>query len=92
MLIGKNGCFELENIRSSFKAHQYDFYKPNLNSPYPVVNGHSSNSCYLNALDSCHRGYCQKVLLQKSQKNKKNVRNVDPNTELTNDSVVTLLI
>ena len=87
LLIGKNGCIELQNIRSSFKSHQYDFYKPNLNSPYPVVNGHVSNSCYINALDSCYNGYHQKILNQIQ----KNVRNVDIKTSKTNTkNMVTL--
>eukprot|EP01083_Nonionella_stella_P089480 249659_1 len=54
MLIGRNGCIELNPLRASYKANQFDFYKPNLNSPYPVVNGPLSNECYLNALDSCY--------------------------------------
>ena len=60
LLIGNNGCIDLNHIRSSYKAHEYDFYKPNLNSPYPVVNGHVSNACYLNALDSCYNAYKNK--------------------------------
>ena len=61
ILIGKNGCIDLNPLRASYKAHEYDFYKPNLNSSYPVVNGHVSNSCYLNALDSCFNQYKKKI-------------------------------
>eukprot|EP00486_Rosalina_sp_Unknown_P000451 CAMPEP_0201564922 /NCGR_PEP_ID=MMETSP0190_2-20130828/3656_1 /ASSEMBLY_ACC=CAM_ASM_000263 /TAXON_ID=37353 /ORGANISM="Rosalina sp." /LENGTH=268 /DNA_ID=CAMNT_0047981769 /DNA_START=81 /DNA_END=884 /DNA_ORIENTATION=- len=61
LLIGKDGCIDLNPLRASYKAHEYDFYKPNLNSPFPVVNGHVSNECYMRALDACFNGYKQKV-------------------------------
>jgi hydroxymethylglutaryl-CoA synthase len=41
-------------------AHAYDFYKPNLNSPYPVVDGQLSVQCYASALDTCYTQYCTK--------------------------------
>jgi hydroxymethylglutaryl-CoA synthase len=41
----------------SFLPAAYDFYKPNLESEYPVVDGKLSISCYLRALDSCFRDY-----------------------------------
>lgn len=41
-------------------SHVYDFYKPDLASEYPVVDGKLSQTCYLMALDSCYKGYCQK--------------------------------
>ncbi len=47
--------------RSSYKAHEYDFYKPHLNSPFPEVNGKVSNACYLNAFDSCFDAYRRKM-------------------------------
>lgn len=42
-------------------AHVYDFYKPDLNSEYPVVDGKLSINCYLGALDKCYQGYKSKV-------------------------------
>jgi len=42
-------------------THVYDFYKPDLNSPYPVVDGHLSVQCYTSALDTCYKQYCKKV-------------------------------
>ena len=42
-------------------AHAYDFYKPDLNSEYPVVDGKLSINCYLGALDKCYQGYKDKV-------------------------------
>jgi len=38
----------------------YDFYKPNLDSEYPVVFGHDSNICYMRALDGCYQRYATK--------------------------------
>jgi len=35
----------------------YDFYKPNLESEYPIVDGKLSISCYLRALDRCYYDY-----------------------------------
>lgn len=37
--------------------HVYDFYKPDLTSEYPIVDGHFSIRCYTRALDSCYRHY-----------------------------------
>jgi hydroxymethylglutaryl-CoA synthase len=37
-----------------------DFYKPHLHSPYPVVDGKFSNSCYLRSLDICYQRFAQK--------------------------------
>ncbi|KAL4337147.1 hypothetical protein AHAS_Ahas12G0081100 [Arachis hypogaea] len=36
-------------------SHAYDFYKSNLASEYPVVDGKLSQTCYLMALDSCYK-------------------------------------
>jgi hydroxymethylglutaryl-CoA synthase len=37
--------------------HVYDFYKPDLTSEYPVVDGHFSITCYTRALDKCYQYY-----------------------------------
>ena len=41
--------------------HVYDFYKPNLSSEFPVVDGKLSIQCYLNALDKCYQRYTEKA-------------------------------
>jgi len=41
--------------------HAYDFYKPDLLSEYPVVDGKLSVECYLHALDRCYHIFRQKV-------------------------------
>ena len=41
--------------------HAYDFYKPNLSSEFPVVDGKLSIQCYLTALDKCYQRYSEKT-------------------------------
>ncbi|KAL0295923.1 UNVERIFIED_CONTAM: Hydroxymethylglutaryl-CoA synthase [Sesamum radiatum] len=61
MLIGPNAPIVFESkLRSSHMAHVYDFYKPDLASEYPVVDGKLSQTCYLMALDSCYKSFCHK--------------------------------
>jgi hydroxymethylglutaryl-CoA synthase len=56
ILLGPNAPILIENIRGSHFENAYDFYKPNLSSEYPVVDGHLSIGCYYRALDSaCDR-------------------------------------
>jgi hydroxymethylglutaryl-CoA synthase len=58
MLIGPEAPIAFERrVRSTYMEHAYDFYKPNLSSEYPVVDGHLSIGCYLRALDSCYASY-----------------------------------
>ena len=49
--------------------HAYDFYKPNMSSEYPVVDGKLSVRCYFHALDQCYKKYTDKgrTLYQKTQ-------------------------
>ncbi|PIA49713.1 hypothetical protein AQUCO_01300458v1 [Aquilegia coerulea] len=61
MLIGPNAPIAFESkFRGSHMSHAYDFYKPNLASEYPVVDGKLSQTCYLMALDSCYKRFCAK--------------------------------
>ncbi|KAI3792504.1 hypothetical protein L2E82_06386 [Cichorium intybus] len=61
MLIGPDAPIAFESkFRASHMSHVYDFYKPDLASEYPVVDGKLSQTCYLMALESCYKGYCQK--------------------------------
>lgn len=51
MLIGPQAPLVLERgLRASHVAHQYDFYKPNLASEYPTVDGPLSIKCYLQVI------------------------------------------
>jgi len=61
MLIGKDAPITLERVvRGSFFQHAYDFYKPNLESEYPIVDGHHSINCYFRALDNCYSIYADR--------------------------------
>lgn len=58
MLIGPNAEVALEpGKRGSYMNHAYDFYKPDLTSEYPVVDGHFSVRCYTEAVDACYKTY-----------------------------------
>lgn len=47
-------------LRATHMAHVYDFYKPDMSSEYPVINGQLSLKCYLSALDTCYQLYGRK--------------------------------
>lgn len=61
MLVGPDAPIVFESkFRGSYMSHAYDFYKPDLASEYPVVDGKLSQTCYLMALDSCYKCFCSK--------------------------------
>ncbi len=63
VIISSDIGIDLNIIRLTYKLHEYDFYKPYLNS-YPVVNEHVS-------FDSCYNKY-----IKKSNKNEnRNIKN-----------------
>lgn len=58
MLIGPDAPLAFEpGKRGSYMKHAYDFYKPDLTSEYPVVDGPYSVKCYTEAVDACYRAY-----------------------------------
>ena len=58
MLIGTDAPVVVESgLRASYSTHVYDFYKPNGRSEYPVINGHFSVNCYMEALDASYKAY-----------------------------------
>jgi len=62
MLIGPNAPLVLDRgLRASHVEHAYDFYKPDMGSEYPTVDGKLSVQCYLNALDKCYGLYKHKA-------------------------------
>ncbi|KAK7482697.1 hypothetical protein BaRGS_00018290 [Batillaria attramentaria] len=62
MLVGPNAPLVLERgVRSCHMEHAYDFYKPDMASEYPVVDGKLSIQCYLHALDCCYQTYSKKA-------------------------------
>ncbi|RWS22650.1 hydroxymethylglutaryl-CoA synthase: cytoplasmic-like isoform X2 [Leptotrombidium deliense] len=55
MLIGPNAPLMIESpLRSTHMSHAYDFYKPELSSEYPYVDGKLSIECYYDAFDKCY--------------------------------------
>ncbi len=58
MLIGPDAPIVMEpGQRGSYIRHAYDFYKPDLTSEYPIVDGHFSIKCYTEAVDACYKAY-----------------------------------
>ena len=62
MLIGPDApiVLESETVCSHFE-HAYDFYKPNMTSEYPVVDGPLSNACYTRAIASCYERFRTRI-------------------------------
>ena len=61
LLIGPDAPLVFEpGLRGSYMQHAYDFYKPDLTSEYPYVDGHYSINCYSMALDGAYRAYCKR--------------------------------
>ena len=62
LLVGPHAPLVLEpGLRGSYMKHSYDFYKPDLSSEYPVVDGKLSVQSYIQALDSCYSILCKKA-------------------------------
>ena len=68
----------LLGLRSTYMSHAYDFYKPDMSSEYPVVDGALSVKSYTTALDNCYMNYLKKL---KTLKDKQ---------QLTSDSPLTM--
>ncbi|KAG8456662.1 hypothetical protein GDO86_002445 [Hymenochirus boettgeri] len=65
MLVGPNATLVFERgLRGTHMQHAYDFYKPDMVSEYPVVDGKLSIQCYLSALDRCYSTYRKKICAQ----------------------------
>ncbi|KAF1842474.1 hydroxymethylglutaryl-CoA synthase [Cucurbitaria berberidis CBS 394.84] len=70
MLIGPNAPIVMEpGQRGTYVRHAYDFYKPDLTSEYPIVDGQFSIKCYTEAVDACYKAYNAREETLKSQKN-----------------------
>lgn len=62
LLIQPNANLVLEPLRSTHMIHQYDFYKPTMNSEYPTVNGQLSIQSYLACLTGCYKSLKAKYM------------------------------
>lgn len=61
MLVGRNAPLQIDlKSRVCHATHVWDFFKPNLDSEYPEVNGALSQTCYLKALDDCYTRFVRK--------------------------------
>lgn len=70
MLIGPNAPVVVEaGLRGSYMQHAYDFYKPDLTSEYPIVDGHFSIRCYTEAVDACYKAYNKREVTLKALTN-----------------------
>jgi hydroxymethylglutaryl-CoA synthase len=74
MLVGPDAPLVFNpGLRGSFMKHAYDFYKPNLKCEYPIVDGHFSTKCYLEAVDACYKSYhTRKAAWEKLQNGSEN--------------------
>lgn len=88
MLIGPDAPIVLDPLRASYMRHTYDFYKPDFKSEYPIVDGHYSSRCYLQALDGCYRRYREKQVARKANGMVNGVTN--GHSSLTGSSTVPL--
>lgn len=58
MLIAPDAPLAFEpGLRGTHITHTYDFYKPDLTSEYPIVDGQYSIKCYTEAVDKCYKHY-----------------------------------
>ena len=58
ILITKNAPIIIDTgIRTSYMNHDYDFYKPDMNLEYPIVNGKYSNELYKKSLKFCYNNF-----------------------------------
>lgn len=62
MLIGPDAPLVFDaGLRGSHMENVYDFYKPELASEYPEVDGPLTIECYFRALDKCYARYSEKM-------------------------------
>jgi len=61
ILIGPNAPVVFEPIHGTYMANTYDFYKPQLSSEYPEVDGPVSVVTYVAALDAAYAVFREKV-------------------------------
>ena len=73
MLVGPDAPLAFEpGMRGTYMKHAYDFYKADLTSEYPIVDGQYSIKCYSEAVDACYKNYHErKSKVEKSQANGK---------------------
>ena len=80
MLIGPNAPLAFEpGLRGTYMQHAYDFYKANLSTEFPLLDGMHSINCYTQAVDACYNAYNEReALVKKRQTN--GIHNADETT------------
>ncbi|KAH9479338.1 ATP-dependent 5'-3' DNA helicase hcs1 [Psilocybe cubensis] len=61
ILIGPNAPIVFDPVHGNYMANTYDFYKPQLSSEYPEVDGPVSVVTYVAALDAAYTAYREKL-------------------------------
>jgi len=61
LLVGPNAPLEVSPVKQNYFRHAFDFYKPDLTSEYPIVDGALSIKQYYEALDRCYQGWRSKA-------------------------------
>lgn len=72
LLLGKGDQVKLISevpLRATHMENTYDFFKPNLSSEYPTVDGAKTISCYLRALDTCYARFRRRAAAFSKQEN-----------------------
>ena len=78
MLVGPDAPIVVEpGLRGTYMQHAYDFYKPDLTSEYPVVDGKFSLTCYTEALDAAYSEYNKREAKLQSRNGHANANGVD---------------
>ncbi|KAK7060947.1 3-hydroxy-3-methylglutaryl coenzyme A synthase [Paramarasmius palmivorus] len=86
LLIGPNAPMVFEPTHGNYMADTYDFYKPNLSSEYPEVDGPVSVVTYTGALDNAYTAYREKVARQ-AKRAGVSAQHDDPKSIFSIDSV-----
>lgn len=77
LLIGPNAALEISHVRQNYFRHTFDFYKPDLSSEYPTVDGPLSIKTYFESLDKCYQGWRVKHKNVSETKSHKVLENLD---------------
>ena len=75
-MLGRDAPIVFDQFRSTHCEHVYDFYKPDLHSEYPEVDGPLSNKCYTNAVDKCYNRYLD-LMAEKSDLESPSLDDID---------------
>ncbi|KAK7046364.1 3-hydroxy-3-methylglutaryl coenzyme A synthase [Favolaschia claudopus] len=88
MLVGPGAPVVFEPIHGTYMADTYDFYKPEMASEYPEVDGPESITTYLHALDESYKAF--KAKTAQTTKRRKTHDNINTPTEAIPPSAFSL--